>query len=151
MEVTNNITLQVSSVQCQEGTSQLERVPLTRKGREDWATGSSSLWGHCTNVLLWFHPTQIHKAEMYKDGEEQEEKQGLLIADTWWESRQFIVTYSGDKFSRFHHWLNQHAARHLASPEDNTSFCATSIHCIHKVTYVNLNIYKFTCICWCSY
>ena len=29
---------------------------------------------------------QIHKAEMYKDGEEQEEKQGLLIADTWWKS-----------------------------------------------------------------
>ena len=122
---------QVSSVQCQEGTSQLERGPLTRKGREDWATGFSSVWGQCTNVLLWFHSAQTHKAEMYKDGEEQEEKQGLLTAATWWESLQFIMTYSGDKLSRFHHWLNQHAASHLASPEDETSFWTTSIHCIH--------------------
>ena len=121
----------VSSVQCQEGTAQLERVPLTRKGREDWATGFSSIWDHCTDVLPWFHPRQIHRAEMYKNGEEQEEKQGLLTAATWWKSLQFIVAYSGDKLSIFHHWLNQHAASHLASPADETSFWTTNIHCIH--------------------
>ena len=84
--------------------------------------------GHCTNVLFWFHPTQTHKAEMYKDGEEQEEKQGLLTAATWWESLQFIMTYSGDKLSRFHHWLNKDLASHLAFPSDDTRFCASGIY-----------------------
>ena len=76
---------QASIAQHKDGTSQLRRVPLSRKGKLSQAASFPSFLRHQAKVLLWFHLNQAGKAEMYRDAGTRKKKPGLPIAAMQWE------------------------------------------------------------------
>lgn len=65
--------------QCPEDISQLESVPLTKKGRAGWATGYLSLFGQVISVPSR-HPTQTRKAETPRDDQGRRRKAGAATS-----------------------------------------------------------------------
>ena len=84
--------VQAVFVQLWEGTSQLVKAPLTRRGRERWVIGFFSLSEHCVKVQLSFSILHSKKSWLGKS------KKRLLLANTQWEwygqERSFFQTNS---------------------------------------------------------
>lgn len=92
---------QDGTIQSQEGTSQLEKVPPARRGSTGWLP---SLSGHCMNVLLWFHSTQAGIGEtvlsLWKTSRKSRGQPPLADMQRAWS--WLADTCSSDKL-RYHH------------------------------------------------